>query len=144
MNRYEEALVLLAECFGRDSLISVATTEGVRPHVRLVNGYYAEGAFYVVTDARSNKMRQIAGSPEVALCGEWFTGHGVGEHLGHVRNEENAALMGKLREAFAGWYGNGHVDESDPNICLLRIRLTDGVLMHNGTKYELDFIREKA
>jgi general stress protein 26 len=47
--------------------------------------------------------------------------------------------MSKLRAAFAEWYDNGHTDESDPNTCLLRVQLTDGVLFSNGTKYEIDF-----
>ena len=52
--------------------------------------------------------------------------------------------MAKLREAFAAWYDNGHTDESDPNTCILRIRLTDGILLNHGTKYELDFIHLTA
>ncbi len=144
MDRYDEALAILAERFGRDSLISVATVEGARPHVRTVDAYYEDGAFYTVTYALSNKMRQIENNPDVAVCGEWFTAHGTGENIGYVRDERNAAMMAKVRAAFAGWYDNGHVDENDPNTCLLRIRLTDGVLMNHGTRYALDFINRKA
>jgi len=127
------------ERFGHDTLLSVATIDGSRPAVRIVNSYYENGAFYTVTYALSNKMKQIDNNPEVAICGEWFTAHGVGENLGWVRDEKNADMMSKLRTAFAEWYDNGHTNESDPNTCLLRIRLIDGILFHNGTKYEIDF-----
>ena len=127
------------ERFGHDTLISVATINGSRPAVRIVNSYYEDGSFYTVTYALSNKMKQIQINPEFAVCGEWFTAHGVGENLGHVRDDSNAEIMSKLRTVFAEWYDNGHTDESDPNTCLLRIRLTDGVLFHHGTKYEIDF-----
>ena len=130
---------LMAERFGHDTLLSLATMDGARPAVRIVNSYYEDGAFYTVTCALSNKMRQIAANPEVAVCGEWFTAQGLGENLGHVRDAQNAALMGKLRAVFAEWYSNGHVDENDPNTCILRVRLTGGVLLHHGTRYDMEF-----
>lgn len=128
---------LLTERFGKDSLIALATVSGDTPHVRAVNAYYMDGAFYCVTYAKSNKMRQIECNPLVGICGEWFTGHGRGESLGHVLREENCAMMEILRPAFAAWYSLGHVDESDPDTILLRIRLTDGVLMKHGKRYEM-------
>ena len=133
------ALSILTERFGHDTLISLATLEGSRPSVRTVNSYYEDGALYTVTYALSNKMKQIQTNPEVAICGEWFTAHGIGENLGHVRNEKNAEIMAKLRAVFAEWYDNGHTDENDPHTCLLCVRLTDGVLFSNGTRYEMDF-----
>ncbi len=57
--------------------------------------------------------------------------------------------MGKLREAFAAWYSNGHVNEDDPNTCVLRIRLTKGVIIDHEQKYgagyyEVDFVNRTA
>ncbi len=87
----------------------------------------------------NDKMKQIKDNPEVAICGEWFTAHGIGENLGYVRDEKNNEIMSKLRAVFAEWYDNGHTDENDPNTCVLRIRLTDGILFSNGTRYDIDF-----
>ena len=134
-----EALAILNERFGCDSLIALGTVDGTTPHVRAVNSYYENGAFYVVTHALSNKMTQIEKNPTVAICGEWFTANALGENIGHVRAPENAALAVRLRDAFSSWYGNGHVDESDPHTCILRLCLTDGILMHHGTRHELIF-----
>lgn len=126
---------VMIERFSKDSMIALATTDGDMPHVRAVNAYYMDGAFYCVTYAESNKMKQIARNPVVGLCGEWFTGHGAAKSLGHVLLESNEKRMEILRPAFASWYSNGHVDESDPNTILLEIRLTDGVLMKQGRRY---------
>jgi len=134
-----KALSLMDERFGHDTLLSLATMDKKHPSVRIVNSYYENGSFYTVTYALSNKMKQIKKNPEVAVCGEWFTAHGVGENLGHVLDGKNAEIMAKLRTVFAEWYGNGHTDESDPHTCVLRIRLTDGVLLSHGTKYQIDF-----
>ena len=89
----KETAEIMDERFGCDTLLSVATVEEGRPFVRIVNSYYEDGAFYVVTYAKSNKMRQIAKNPAVAICGEWFTAHGTGENLGHVRAKENEEIM---------------------------------------------------
>lgn len=130
---------ILTERFGKDSLIALATVDGGVPSVRTVDAVYIDGAFYVVTYGLSEKMRQIAKNPAVAICGEWFTAHGVGENLGHVLRNENRAVMERLRAEFAAWYANGHTNEADPNTCLLKIRLTDGVLFSNGTRYDIQF-----
>jgi len=134
-----EAQKIMHERFGRDALIALATVEDKIPSVRTVNSYYENGAFYVITYALSSKMKQIKNNPKVAICGDWFTAHGVGENLGHVLDEKNAKIMSTLRSAFSSWYGNGHVNETEPNTCILRIRLTDGVLLSNGKKYEIEF-----
>ena len=61
---------IMEERFGCDTLLSLATVEDGRPYVRIVDSYYEEGSFYVITYALSNKMRHIAEHPEVAVCGE--------------------------------------------------------------------------
>lgn len=135
----QAALDVMKERFGKDSLIALATLDGTRPSVRTVDALYVDGAFYVITHALSGKMKQIAANPAVAVSGEWFTGHGVGENIGHVCATQNQAIAVKLRAAFASWYQNGHTNEDDPNTCILRIRLTDGVLFSHGTRYDMDF-----
>ena len=139
MTDYEQALAILDQRFGRDRMISLATSVDDLPSVREVNGYYRDGSFYIITHALSGKMQQIALNPRVALSGEWFSGHGLAENLGHVLKEENRALISTLRQVFSSWYHNGHVDETDPNTCILRVRLTDGVLWKDGVRYEMDF-----
>ena len=130
---------LMEERFGKDSLMALATVSDGTPHVRTVDAFYEDGSFYVVTHAMSGKMQQIARNPSVALCGEWFTAHGMGESLGAMNGPGNAPLSARLKEAFSAWIDNGHSDPADENTVILRIRLTDGVLMSHGTRYEIDF-----
>jgi len=144
MNNFDDATKILNERFGKDTFLSLATTESGRPFVRIVNSYYENGSFYVITYALSNKMRQIGINSEVAVCGEWFTSSGVGKNMGHVLDEKNSDIMEKLRKVFGTWYNNGHMNESDSNTCLLCIRLTHSVLFNNGIRYEIDFEKETA
>ena len=139
VKNHEHINAIMLERFGKDSLVALATVDHGIPSVRTVNAVYIDSAFYVVTYALSAKMQQIAKNPMVAVCGEWFTAHGIGENLGHVLREENRAIMDILRTAFAPWYDNGHINEADTNTCLLKIKLTDGVLFSNGTRYDIVF-----
>ena len=70
MKRTEETEKILTERFGRDTLIALATESNGTPYVRTVNAYYEDGAFYIITHALSNKMRQLAQNPAAAIAGE--------------------------------------------------------------------------
>lgn len=132
---------VIIERFGKDSLIALATVEEGVPHVRTVDGYYDNGAFYVLTYTLSNKMRQIAKNPVVAISGEWFTAHGTGTNLGWFCKKENEPIANKMNTIFAAWINNGHNNFEDENTCILRIDLTDGVLFSDGRRYEIDFTK---
>lgn len=130
---------IMVERFGKDNVISLATTENGIPYVRKVNAFYEDKSFYVITYGLSNKMRQIEKNPIVAIAGEWFTAHGKGTNLGYFGKYENAEIAAKLRVAFAEWIDNGHNDFSDKNTCILCIKLTEGLLLSHGTRYNIDF-----
>ena len=146
MSNYENAMNVMAERFGKDSLIAIATTDGKRLHNRMVDAYFENGAFYVSTYALSNKMKQIESNPEVAVCAvDWFSGHGNGRNLGWVLDPKNAEIRLKLREAFSAWYDHAN-NEQDENCCILEIRLTDGMLIkdHHAVRYQIDFTNKSA
>ena len=41
-----------------------------------------------------------------------------------------------MRTAFAEWIDNGHNDFNDENTIILRVELTDGLLLSYGKRYE--------
>lgn len=135
----EKTEQIMIDRFGKDNIIALATSEDNIPYVRNVNAYYENRAFYVITYGLSNKMKQIAKNPAVAISGEWFTAHGEGINLGWFNKEENAEIAKKLRKAFAEWIDNGHNDFNDVNTCILCITLKDGRLFSHGTRYDIDF-----
>lgn len=135
----DELQEIMTQRFGHDNEIALVTMDGSIPYARTVNAYYENGAFYVITHGKSKKMQHIAQNPLVALCGDWFSAHGMASDAGHVLDAQNADLMQRIRIAFAAWYGNGHTNEQDPNTRILQIRLSDGILFHHGTRYEITF-----
>lgn len=132
----QEAQGVMVERFGKDSMIALATAEKGTPFVRYVNAYYEDGAFYIITNARSNKMRHIVNNPVVAIAGDWFTAHGRAFSLGPFGRRENHRMAETLRQVFAAWIGNSHSDLEDENTVILRIELTDGLLLSHGVRYE--------
>lgn len=135
----KETEKIMAERFGKDNVIALATTADNVPYVRSVNAYYEDRAFYVITYGLSDKIKQIGKNPLVAVAGDWFTAHGTAVNLGYFGKPENAEIAAKLRAAFSEWIDNGHNDFRDENTCILCIRLTKGILFSHGTRYEIDF-----
>lgn len=134
-----EAEKIMYDRFGKDTIVSLATCVDNMPAVRYVDAYYEDRAFYVLTYALSNKMKQIEKNPNVAIAGDWFTAKGKGENLGYFGREENKAAAEKMRILFAEWIDNGHNNLEDENTIILKIHLTEGVLFSQGTKYDIEF-----
>ena len=133
-----EAEQIMMERFGKDTIISLATTENATPYVRYVNAYYEDGAFYIITHALSNKIKHIKENPVVAIAGQWFTAHGRGVSLGYFGKKENCVIAEKLKKVFAEWIDNGHTDFDDENTIILCVQLTEGILFSHGTRYDME------
>lgn len=131
----QEAEKIMIERFGKDTVIALATAENGVPYVRKVNAYYEDGSFYVITYARSRKMKQIESNPTVAITDDWFTAHGKGINLGHFKKKENQAVAETLKHVFREWIDNGDNNFDDENTIILRVELTDGILFSHGSKY---------
>lgn len=132
----EDAEKIMAERFGKDTIIALATVENEIPFVRYVNAYYENGAFYIITHALSNKMKHMESNSTVAIAGEWFTAHGKSINLGYFGKEENYWIAEKLKNVFSEWIDNGHNNFDDENTIILCVELTDGLLLSNETRYE--------
>lgn len=132
----EDTEKIMRERFGKDTIIALATVENEVPFVRYVNAYYENGAFYIITYALSNKMKQIKNNPTVAIAGEWFTAHGKSINLGYFGKEENYRISEKLKNIFSEWIDNGDNNFDDENTIILCVELTDGLLLSHGTRYE--------
>jgi len=135
----KEVDAILLERFGKDSIIALATAVDNIPYVRSVDAFYENGVFYVLTHGLSSKMQQIEHNPAVALSGEWFTAQGKGINLGYFGKADNLHIANKMKQMFSAWIDNGHNNFDDTNTCILCIKLTNGILFSNGTRYEIDF-----
>ena len=76
------------EHFCGDTLLSVATVNDRVSNAKIVNSYYEDYSFYIITYALSHKMKQIKKNPIASVCGEWFPAHGIGENTGHIQKKK--------------------------------------------------------
>lgn len=143
MDHYEKAVRMMDALYGKNIAMPLATVKNGQPNIRVINVYYKDGAFYAATYAASNKMKEIAVNPHVAICRDLFVAHGVAENLGHPTLPANSALRDELRTVFYVFYDR-HVDEADAHTCFLKIRLTDALVFANDSKYFIDFETKTA
>lgn len=136
-NLSEKAEKIMTERFGKDTIIALATVENEVPYVRYVNAYYENGAFYIITHALSNKMKHMENNTTIGIAAEWFTAHGRGINLGYFGREENHMIAEKLKSVFSEWIDNGHNNFDDENTIIICVKLTDGLLLSHGTRYEI-------
>lgn len=143
MNSYDRALTVLDELFARDYTFALATARDGAPNVRFVDTYWDGTGFVVVTNAKSQKAREIAANPEVALCNRNYRFRGRARDIGHPLDAQNQALRARLIEVFAPWYF-AHNDEADPDMRYLRVEPTEGFFYKDGVGYQVDFVQRRA
>lgn len=143
MNTFTKSLSVMNELFAKDCTFSLATAaEGV-PSVRVIDTYYQNEAFYIVTYANSQKGKEIEGNPSVALCSEFFRFTGKAYNIGHPLKSENADLRKTLTEVFAPWYF-AHNNEDDENMCFVKVTLETGFCFKDSIGYKIDFTNKTA
>jgi len=92
MNYFNEAITVMKELYGKDVAMSLATVNGDKANIRVINAYYKENAFYITTYSLSNKMKEITKNPNVALNHNLFVAHGIGNNIGNPLEEQNREL----------------------------------------------------
>jgi hypothetical protein len=142
-NYFKEAAAVMTDLYGKDTAMSLATVNGDKANIRVVNAYYKENVFYVTTYALSNKMKEILKNPNVALNHHLFVAHGIGKNIGNPLDAPNLSLREELKRAFIAFYDK-HVDEQDENTCILKISLNDALVFAHDFKYIIDFKNQTA
>ena len=60
-------LELISRDFGFDRVMLVVTATGNVPSVRSVDSFFYKGAFYIVSDTRTNYVKEIMGNENVMI-----------------------------------------------------------------------------
>jgi general stress protein 26 len=141
-NYFSEALDIMAELYEKDTAMVLATVDGNRPNMRMVNTYYKNGMFYIMTYALSNKIKDIKDNKNVALNHYSFVAHGYGENIGHPLDEKNEKIKEELKKAFMIY--DIHINENDDNVCILKIILEDALVFNSNYKYNINYKNKTA
>ncbi len=143
MTPYEESLEALEALFGKDVFFVLATAEEGRPSQRVVDAYYEDGVFWIVTYGKSVKVREIEQNPYVSLCNSFHRFQGRAYRAGHPLRPENSEIRAKLIQVFAPWYFE-HNNENDENMCYVKVEPDSGFFHKDGMGYKVDFAAKTA
>ena len=143
MSTYEKSKQVLKELFGHDCLFSMATARGQIPTVRVIDTYYEDGVFWIVTYAGTRKVKDIVLNPHTALVNEFHSFQGKAYNAGHPLKEENKAIRETLTQVFAPWYF-AHNNEADEQMCFVRFEPETGFFHKDGIGYQVSFIEKTA
>ncbi len=143
MSNYEKAIMVMNDLFAKDYQFALATVEGNKPSVRIVDTYYESGSFYIVTYAQSQKVQELTENPKVSLCNDMYRFDGNAMNIGHPLKPDNKELREKLIKVFEPWYF-AHNNEDDENMCYVKIELSKGFFYKDGSGYRVDFHTKEA
>ncbi len=140
---YEECLGVMTGLFGKDFMFSFATVKDNLPSVRVVDTYYDNEAFWIVTYSKSNKVIEIESNANVALCKNLYTFKGKAFNVGHPLDVKNREIREKLIKVFEPWYFL-HNNEKDINMCYVKFVPETGFFYKDGTGYKANFMNKEA
>lgn len=143
MDNYVKAMAVMEELFARDCQFAMATAQGNVPSVRIVDTYWKDGAFYIVTHNSLQKVKELEGNEHVALCSQMNRFSGRGRNIGHPLKPENKAIRDTLTRVFEPWY-HAHNDEGDAGMCIVKVQPEQGFFSKDGTGYKVDFAAQTA
>ncbi|MBU5427633.1 pyridoxamine 5'-phosphate oxidase family protein [Tissierella pigra] len=143
MNTHEKAIEVMKELFAKDCQFSMATVKDNVPSVRVVDTFYEDNSFYVVTYSKTQKVQELKNNSPVALCNEFYRFSGNGYNIGYPLLTENKEIREKLIKVFEPWYF-AHNNENDEDMCYVRIELNEGFFYKDGVGYKVNFKTKEA
>ncbi|ABR35358.1 pyridoxamine 5'-phosphate oxidase family protein [Clostridium beijerinckii] len=89
---YENSLNILEVLFAKDYQFALATSNDNIPSVRFVDTFYDNGAFYIVSYAKSQKVQEIEKSNKISMCNKLYRFTGIAHNIGHPLLEKNYGI----------------------------------------------------
>ena len=138
MTVFEKSVAVLGELFAQSSEFVLATVRGDVPAQRVVRAFYDDGAFWILTHARSNKVQEIEHNSSVSLCREFHVFSGSAHFMGEEQTEP--ALWNRPAER---WYFIPSDDKAE-EMGYLRVNVKRAFFHKDGVGYKVDFAAQTA
>lgn len=142
-NFFKRAREVMQENFGHIIEMSLASCNDNKVTVREVQAYYRDGKVYVLGKSSNSLMHDIAVCPRVGMCHASHNIYGTARSLGHPLDAANANLRKLLKKQFSLNYSD-YVQESNPDMRIIEITVTQAETFTRYHRYEIDFERETA
>ncbi len=138
-----KAANILFEEIGQDKIMALATRNGDGVAARTVNVYTYNGCFYFVTEADSNKYKQITQNDNVALSVDaiQITGHAA--ILEHPCDETNREIVHCIEEKLPQQFAR-YADKSIMRLIKIIPVYAAFILLASGGGFIIDFSEGNA
>lgn len=137
---FEKVDKILSREFGKNRKLYMATSLKNVPMVKIVSTCYWNGSFYLVAHESSETVQRIKKNRNVSLCStasfHKFQGEAI--NIGHPLSDDNKEIRGILKKASKAWYDE-QIEESDPAICLVQVKVNTAFTYANKIGYNVDF-----
>ena len=143
MNAFEKAMSVMNELFAKDYTFALATVKDSIPSVRFVDTYFDNDSFYIVTYAKTQKVKELEINRHVSLCNKLYRFDGIAYNIGHPLEPQNNEIREKLIKVFEPWYFE-HNNENDQDMCFVKVDLKQGFFYKDGIGYKVDFVNKQA
>jgi general stress protein 26 len=143
MEEYKKCLDVMSELFAKDFTFNLATAKENCPSVRVVDTFYDNEVFWIVTYAKSNKVKELEVNPNVALCNNLYSFTGKAYNAGHPLDKANKEIRDKLIIVFKNWYFL-HNNEDDKNMCYVKFVPESGFFYKDSTGFKVDFLNKEV
>ncbi len=133
-----KAADILFKEIGQDKIMALATRNGDGVAARTVNVYTHNGCFYFVTEADSNKYKQITQNDNVALSVDaiQITGHAT--ILEHPCDDTNREIVHCIEEKLPKQFAR-YEDDSIMRLIKIIPAYVTFILLASGEGFMLDF-----
>ncbi len=138
MSNYTKAMEVVTDLFSKDTVFALATIGDKFPSVRMIDAYYEEGYFYIITHGGTQKAKDIEANPLVALTKDMHRFAGRAENLGHPFKPENRDIRLKLKEAVKDRLFKRD-DQSDEDLIILKVKVINGFFYQDDIGYDVNF-----
>lgn len=111
---------IIKERYSQDTVLLIATAMNNVPTVRCVDTFYYDGSFWIVTDLRTNYVKEIQSNENVMISD---AGHNrfwcKASVIGHPLEDKNLAIREVFRKVFHYWYHEVNNEALD-SVCFIQ------------------------
>lgn len=133
---------ILEERYSEDTILLIATAKDNIPSVRSVDTFFYDGSFWIVTDTRSNYVKEIKQNGYVMISD---AGHNrfwcKAIIAGHPLEEHNKLIREVFLIKFKHWYKEVNNEELD-SVCYIKAKPYKGYIHKNKQGYTFDLTHD--
>lgn len=135
---------ILKEKYSQDTILLIVTAKDNVPSVRSVDSFYYDGSFWIVTDTRTNYVKEIQSNKYTMISDG---GHNrfwcEADVTGHPLDEKNKDIREVYLKVFHHWYKEVNNEDLE-TVCFVKVTPYKGYIHKDKLGYKFDIKEDKV